>query len=272
MLMTGRCLLRKEVREKMLDDFFTLYHEMADNGTSLFTLLYPYAPTLANYRRDRARTKIAEMLAKIMRSRKRSNRVEEDVLQNLIDSKYKDGHPTTESEITGMMIALIMAAKQSCSATVTWTGVRLLHHPKWLAVAIKEQKEIISKKGNFIDYSTLLEMDNLHCCIKETLRMHPPAPALLRKVHNDFIVQTSEGNVYEIPRGHNLVSPILFSSNIPYIYKDPEVYDPERFGPSREEDKSGGKLSYLSFGGGRHMLAWVRLILIHKLRWYGAIC
>jgi sterol 14alpha-demethylase len=125
----------------MLDELFTLYHEMADNGTCLFTLLYPYAPTLANYRRDRARTKLAEMLAKIVRSRKISNRVEQDVLQNLIDSKYKDGRPTTESEITGMMIALIMAARQSCSATVTWTGVRLLHHPKWLAVAIKNRRK-----------------------------------------------------------------------------------------------------------------------------------
>jgi sterol 14alpha-demethylase len=80
-------------------------------------------------------------------------------------------------------------------------------------------------------------------------------------------------------------SPILFSSNIPYIYKDPEVYDPERFGPSREEDKSGAKFSYLSFGGGRHAcmgeayaytqikVVWsylLRLMLIHKSRLIGA--
>ncbi|GJN25318.1 hypothetical protein PR202_gb13132 [Eleusine coracana subsp. coracana] len=173
MLMTGRCLLGKEVRESMLDEFFTLYHEMADNGTHLFSMLYPYAPTFANYRRNRARNKLSEMLVEIVRLRRRSNQVEKDVLQSLIDSKYKDGRPTTESEITGLMIALIMAAKQSCSATITWTGVRFLTNPRWLALAIEEQKEIINKKGNYIDYNTLLEMDNLHRCIKETLRMHP---------------------------------------------------------------------------------------------------
>jgi sterol 14alpha-demethylase len=187
MLMTGRCLLGKEVREKMLDEFFTLYHKMADNGTALFTLLYPYAPTLENYRRDRARTKLAEMLAKIVRSRKISNLVEEDVLQNLIDSKYKDGRPTTESGLDHWYDDCIDHGCKAVMLCHCYVDRSSSSPPsKMVAVAIKVQKEIISKKGNCIDYSTLLTMDNLHCCIKETLRMHPPVPALLRKVHKDY--------------------------------------------------------------------------------------
>jgi sterol 14alpha-demethylase len=65
-------------------------------------------------------------------------------------------------------------------------------------------------------------------------------------------VQTKEGNEYEIPTGHTIVSSMLFNNYIPWIYKDPDVYDPARFGPGRGEDKVGGKFSYTVFGAGRH--------------------
>jgi sterol 14alpha-demethylase len=71
----------------MIDKFSALFNEMIDNGISLTSALFPYAPTLANRRRDRARAKISEMLTKIVRSRKSSNQVEKDALQNLIDSR-----------------------------------------------------------------------------------------------------------------------------------------------------------------------------------------
>jgi len=45
---------------------------------------------------------------------------------------------------------------------------------------------------------------------------------------------------------------MVVSNNLPYIYKDPHIYDPYRFSPGREEDKVGGKFSYTSFSGGRH--------------------
>lgn len=252
MLISGRCLLGKEVRDNMFGDFFTLFNEMIDNGINLTNAMFPFAPTPTNQRRDRARAKISEMLIKIVRSRRSSNQTKDDVLQFLIDSKYRDGRPTTESEVTGMIIGLILAGKQTSSTTSTWTGARLLSHPTFLAAVIEEQKQIVKKYGDQIDYNILWEMETLHCCIKEVLRMHPPTPSLFRKVHKSFIVHTKEGTQYEIPKGHTIVSPMLFNNNIPSIFKDPGVYDPTRFGPGREEDKVGGKFCFTVFGGGRH--------------------
>jgi sterol 14alpha-demethylase len=79
--------------------------------------------------------------------------------------------------------------------------------------------------------------------------MRPIPSGLFCKVHKDFRVQSKEGTMYEIPKGDALVSLIQLHSQIPYIYKN---YDPERFGPRREEDKVGGKFSYLEFSCGRH--------------------
>jgi sterol 14-demethylase len=38
---------------------------------------------------------------------------------------------------------------------------------------------------------------------------------------------------------------------LPTVFKDPEVYEPARFLPPREEDKAK-PFSYVGFGGGRH--------------------
>ncbi|KXG28750.1 hypothetical protein SORBI_3005G161500 [Sorghum bicolor] len=251
-LISARCLLGKEVREKMFDEVFSAFDELTDNGLQLTSLLFPYAPTPTAQRRDRAHARIASIFTEIVRSRKSSNRVEEDVLQNLMDAKYKDGRPTTETEVTGLIISILFAAKHTSTTASTWIGARLLRHTECLDAALEEQQDIVKKHGDNIHYNTLLEMSFLHNCIKEALRMHPPIPISLRKVHKNFTVQTREGYEYEIPRGHTIASPLLINHNIPHIYKDPDVYDPHRFSHGREEDRVGGKFTYNSFGGGRH--------------------
>jgi sterol 14-demethylase len=272
MLISGRCLLGKEIREKMLDEFYTLFREV-ENGLNLVNLVFPYIPIPDNRRRDSARIKLKEILSKTLRSRRSFGKVGEDTLQKLIDSKYKDGRSTTEEEITGLIIALVFVGKHTSSHTSAWTGACLLDNAKCLEVVIEEQKQIIGKFGGEIDYNVLLEMTALHWCIKEALRLHPATPILVRKTHKHFNLFTKEGNEYTIPAGHTLVSPIMLNNNIPSIYKDPQVYDPERFGPGREEDKVGGEFSYTSFSGGRHACPGeaysymqIKVILSHLLR------
>ncbi|KAK3118936.1 hypothetical protein QOZ80_9BG0710940 [Eleusine coracana subsp. coracana] len=272
-LISGRCLIGKEVRQKMYSEFFTLFGELIGNGMCLINVFLPYAPTLACRRRDMARANLSELFSKIVRSRKSTSVVEKDVLQSLIDSKYRDGKSTTEAQVIGMMISLLFAGKHTSSITSTWTGAHLLTDARSLKAVVNEQSEIMSKYGDLIDYNVLLQMNILHFCIKEALRMHPPSPVLVRKVHKNFSVRTKEGSEYEIPRGHTIASPTLYNSNIPDIYRDPNMYDPDRFGPARAEDTVGGKFSYTAFSGGRHAcpgeaLAYVQIKVIwsHLLR------
>jgi sterol 14alpha-demethylase len=251
MLITGRCLLGKGFREKMTSEFFALFQEM-ENAVNLISFLFPYIPTPVNRRRDRARIKLSKFLSEIVRSHKMLNCVEDDMVKRLIDSMYKDGRSTTVAEVIGMIIGLIFAGKHTSSHSSSWTGACLLGHAKWLAAAMEEQKQLIGKYNDKIDYNVLLEMETLHSCIKEALRMHSPVPFFLLKVRKPYTVRTKQGSEYGIPRGDILVSPTILSSNIPYIYKDPEVYDPCRFLPGREEDKVCGKFSYTVFSAGRH--------------------
>ncbi|XP_044969284.1 obtusifoliol 14-alpha demethylase-like [Hordeum vulgare subsp. vulgare] len=253
LLIASRCLLGKEVREKMFQEVSVLLQDLFENGLLLITLLCPHLPILAHRRRDKARAKLGEIFYEIVRSRKISGRFEDDVLQKFIDSKcMENGRSMTESEITGLLIGMLFAGQHTSSSASTWTAACLLSHEKFLAAAIEEQKKIIAQHGDHIDYNILLEMDTLQCCIKEALRMHSPATMVIRHAKKSFTVQTREGYTYEIPEGHTLASSTVVGNKLPHIYKDPHIYDPYRFAPGREEDKVGGKFAYTSFGGGRH--------------------
>ncbi|XP_047062602.1 obtusifoliol 14-alpha demethylase-like [Lolium rigidum] len=272
MLISCRCLVGKEARENMFGQFCTLFRDI-EKGLNFVSFMFPYIPTPTNRRRDRARSKLAGIISEIVRSRKSSNPVKDDVLQRLINSTYKSGRATTVTEVSGLIIALITAGKHTSTHTSMWTGACLLSSTNFLEAAVEEQKQIIRKHQDMIDYNVLSEMGTLHSCIKEAVRMYPPVPMLIRKVQKDINVRTEEGNEYVIPKGNILVNLVVVNGMLQNIYNDPEVYDPDRFRPGREEDKVGGKFSFTSFGGGRHTCTGeayaymqIKIILSHLLR------
>lgn len=250
-LTASRCLLGREVRDKLFDDVSALFHDL-DNGMLPISVIFPYLPIPAHRRRDLARKRLAEIFSNIISSRKRSGQSENDVLQCFIESKYKDGRPTTESEVTGLLIAALFAGQHTSSITSTWTGAYLLCNKKYLSAVLEEQKNLMSVHGAKVDHDVLSEMDVLYRCIKEALRLHPPLIMLLRSSHSDFSVTTREGKEYDIPKGHIVATSPAFANRLPHIFKEPGRYDPDRFAPGREEDKVAGAFSYISFGGGRH--------------------
>lgn len=250
-LTASRCLLGREVRDKLFDDVSALFHDL-DNGMLPISVIFPYLPIPAHRRRDQARKKLSEIFASIINSRKRADQCENDMLQCFIDSKYKNGRPTTESEVTGLLIAALFAGQHTSSITSTWTGAYLLRHKEYLSAVSEEQKNLMKKHGKKVDHDILSEMDVLYRSIKEALRLHPPLIMLLRSSHSDFSVQTREGKEYDIPKGHIVATSPYFANRLPHIYKEPDTYDPERFAAGREEDKAAGAFSYISFGGGRH--------------------
>jgi len=259
LLIANRCLLGKQFRENVFDEeVSTLVHELFENGFHLISLFFPHIPIPPHRRRDKARAKLGEIIHKVVRSRRSSaaGRAAEndDVLQRFMDSKYINGRSMTESEIAGLLVCLMFTAQHTSSSASTWTGACLLSHggSSYLAAAVEEQKRIMERHGERVDYSVLQEMGTLHCCIKEALRLHPPANLLIRHASKGFSVRTREGDRFDIPKGHTLATCTTVGNRLPYIYKDPHVYDPSRFGPGREEDKVGGKFSYTPFSAGRH--------------------
>lgn len=165
-LTASRCLLGEEVRNKLFDDVSALFHDL-DNGMLPISVIFPYLPVPAHRRRDQARKKLADIFAGIIASRKQTGKAQNDLLQCFIDSKYKNGQPTTEAEVTGLLIAALFAGQHTSSITSTWSGAYLLTHGKYMSAVVDEQKQLMQKHGEKVDYEILSEMEVLYRCIKE---------------------------------------------------------------------------------------------------------
>jgi sterol 14-demethylase len=269
MRIASRCLLGKEVRDHMHGEVSSLLHDLI-GGLHLVSMFFPHLPTPAHRRRDRARARLEEIFSGIARSRKSSDRAGDDMLQALMDSRYRDGRATTEAEVTGLLVALLFAGHHTSSTVTAWTAARLLRHADWLRAATEEQGRIMHVA---IDYDALLRMDVLHRSVKEALRLHPVTPMILRRARRAFAVRTEEGDEYEIPEGRMLASPLVVNNMLPGVYRDPDAFDPDRFAAGREEDRAGGELAYTSFGAGKHACMGegyaylqIKVILSHLLR------
>ena len=76
----SRCLLGKEVREKMFAEVAHLFHEL-DVGMMPISVIAPYLPLPAHQRRDKARKELERIFEAIIKERKALGKKEEDMLQ-----------------------------------------------------------------------------------------------------------------------------------------------------------------------------------------------
>lgn len=83
-------------------------------------------------------------------------------------------------------------------------------------------------------------------CLKEAERLYPPLVMLMRKTLRPFAV---DGVV--IPAGDLVMVSPAVSHRQARVFRNPDMFDPERFAPPREEDRAT-PYSLIGFGGGKH--------------------
>jgi len=244
-LTSSRCLLGREAREQMFSRLSYLIHDL-DQGMQPISVFAPYLPIEAHRKRDAAHIEMKAIFNKVIENRKKTGAKEPDLLQTFIDGVYKDGTPLKNDEIIGLLIAGLFAGQHTSSITSTWTGLHILTDKKWLDKVSKEQEQIRGQMGDEINFEVLNKMDNLHNCMKETLRLHPPLMFLIR-----YVLKEMQFKDMVIPEGdYMFLSPTL-SGLEAKTFTNPQKWDPERFEAHRAEDKKA-PFAYVGFGGGRH--------------------
>jgi sterol 14-demethylase len=240
---SAHCLLGPEFRNDLTEEFSAVYYDL-EKGIHPIGYLNAYLPIPAFRRRDKARVRLQEMIGSIVQQRKKSGRTGEDFLQTLMDAKYKNGAALSDHEITGMLLAAMFAGHHTSSVTTAWTMIELLRHPYYFRRTLAQLEQVYANTDE-ISYQSLRDITLTEWAVKEALRLHPPLFMLLRAVMQDFPY-----GGYVFPKGTFLVVSPMVSHQIPEIFKRPFLFDPERFGPERNEDQN--KFNYISFGGGRH--------------------
>jgi sterol 14-demethylase len=257
-LTASRCLHGDDIRENLFAEVSRIYYDL-DKGITPISFFFPNAPIAAHARRDKAREEMVQILSKVIKARRAdptaSSETRTDLLQLFIEFSYKDDQTQlTDSQITGLLIALLFAGQHTSSITSTWTMFFLIFNKRCLEEVLKEQQAVLGKKDAKIssvplDFDTVGEMEYLQNCVKETLRMYPPLIMLMRMAMDD-IETTYKGQTYVIPKGDIVFTSPAVSGRLGDVFQNPDAYEPERFGEARNEQKT--PFAYLGFGAGRH--------------------
>lgn len=265
----ARTLQGPEVRKKLTAEFAELYHDM-DLGFQPINFIMPWAPLPQNRRRDAAREKMASIYMDLIKQRRSAfrgedaHRKEQDMISHFMGCVYKDGQAVPDTEITDLMITLLMAGQHSSSSSSAWIILRLAAHPDIAQELYQEQAAVLGDGGSArpLRYSDLDKLPLLNNTVKETLRLHSSIHTIMRKVTNPIAVPGSD---YVVRPDKVLVSSPILTHVSEEHFVNPMAWDPHRWddraGRETDEDmvdygygpvSKGTKSPYLPFGAGRH--------------------
>ncbi|KAJ4749584.1 Cytochrome P450 [Rhynchospora pubera] len=166
-----------------------------------------------------------------------------DVLINLMENGDLD-EPITMDNIKAVIMDVLIAGTETSASTITWAMAELIRHPEIMAKAQAEIRQAASKNTKFDENA----LSYLRLVIKETLRMHPPAPLLLPRLCQESCQILG----YTIPSGARIVVNAWALGRNPDYWEDPENFKPERFERSSVDFK-GHDFRFLPFGAGRRI-------------------
>lgn len=167
----------------------------------------------------------AALLEEVDRRRRAGENSRKDIVSILIEARYEDGSPLGDRELRDELMTLLTDGPTSSS--LAWVFERLLRHPEKLA---RLQAEVIAGE----------EDAYLDAVVKETLRLCPPVPVVVRR-----LLRPMELGGYTLPAG-TTVAPCVY-----LIHRNEELYpNPRHFLPERFLEQPPGTYTWIPFGGG----------------------
>jgi len=160
-------------------------------------------------------------------ARRADDEPRDDILSLLLAARDEDGNALTDAELRDELMTLLLAGHETTATALAWTVERLVRTPRVLA-RLREEQEA----GDGTDY--------LDAVIKESLRLRPVVPGVVRQLQRPLTI----GGM-ELPKGVNVAPSIYLIHRRPDIYPEPEAFRPERF----LGDDVPSTYEWLPFGG-----------------------
>lgn len=169
---------------------------------------------------NKKKTAMLDLLLKA----ERDGLIDEIGVQEEIDTFMFEGHDTTA---TGLTYCIMLIA----------------NHKSIQDKIIEELDEIFGESTRAADIEDLSKMRYLERCIKESLRLYPPVPSMGRILSEEINL-----NGYTVPAGTYCHIQIFDLHRREDLFKDPLVFDPDRFLPHNTEGRH--PYAYIPFSAG----------------------
>ncbi|KAF7066252.1 hypothetical protein CFC21_072269 [Triticum aestivum] len=230
---------------------------------------------LMRHRLRRVHRQVDKLLEDIIEERKRLRQKKmkdttEDMVDVLLDAmEHPAGTdvPITHDNIKAVIMDMFAGGTETSSSTIEWALAELMKNPKEMT---KVQDEVRIKMEGEARWCDIGQLNYLRLVVKETLRLHMPAPLLVPRVCKE---RCPLGG-YTIQAGSRVVINAWAMGRDPRYWKDAEAFRPGRF-LGTSVDFKGGDFEFLPFGAGRRMcrgiefgLAGVELCLAQLLFYF----
>ncbi|HHX84615.1 MAG TPA: cytochrome P450 [Actinomycetales bacterium] len=153
--------------------------------------------------------------------------VRRDLLALLVRASAEDAQGLTDAELHHQLVTLVAAGHETTATAMAWSMLELARHP-----AIQDRCVAEIAEGGELPY--------LEAVLKESLRLHPVVPMVMRELQEDT---TLGGRTY--PRGVTISPSIVLAHRDPAAYPSPREFDPGRF-----LGEVPSPTTWLPFGGG----------------------
>eukprot|EP00884_Botryococcus_braunii_P022849 jgi/Botrbrau1/9248/Bobra.180_1s0009.1 len=186
-----------------------------------------------------------------------------DLLLRSVDRSTKAGF--TDVEITNQAYIMLLAGYETTANALTFAVYLLSQHKDKEAKMLAE----IDRFGRDRKpcYEDLDKFPYTDAVFKETVRVFPPAPTLVREAQNDMQI-----GPYHIGKGEWLGVSIYAVHHDEKYWKNPEEFIPERFVEGTPEAAERPQYSYIPFGDGTRACIGLRFAreeaLITLIRMY----
>ncbi|EDO47129.1 predicted protein [Nematostella vectensis] len=169
--------------------------------------------------RETGRNCIAERQAAIVQGEEIPN----DILSTIMKLELQ-GLELDIEELLDDFVTFFIAGQETTANQLSFALLEIGLHPDITHKVVEEVDKVIGSHVDFVEYDDLANLSYMTQVLKETLRKYPPAAGVIRHSPEEI---TLNGHV--IPAGTGIGLNIYGAHHNPTNWKDPEVFDPERF-------------------------------------------
>jgi len=162
----------------------------------------------------------------------------------------------TETDIQEEVDTFMFEGHDTTSAAITWTLHLLGCHPEIQEGVVEEILQVCGSSSD-ISMDQLGQLKYLERCIKEALRLYPSVPIISRRLGADANI----GGI-TIPAGVHVLINIYLIHRDPQQWKDPEVFNPDRFLPENSVGRHA--FAFVPFSAGSRNCIGQRFALLEE--------
>ncbi|XP_074375462.1 cytochrome P450 93A3-like [Apium graveolens] len=190
-----------------------------------------------------------------MKENRDGEHVEKDLLDILLDISEDESLEIklSRENIKAFILDIFAAGTETSAITTEWALAELINHPNIMKQARQEIDTVVGK-NRLVEESDIANLPYLQAIVKETLRLHPTGPIIVREASEDCTIAN-----YHIPAKTRLFVNVWAIGRDSNYWENALEFKPERFLMSSEDirngksqlDVRGQHFHFLPFGSGR---------------------